>query len=83
MFVGGEWDPWGAGYPEIPVDADTRVYSAPHGSHWSASIFALKTDEKNEALATLKQWGGVTTHRTLRAPRQPIVYVPSRKLVGD
>lgn len=83
MFIGGEWDPWGAGYPEIPVDADTRVYSTPHGSHWTASIFALASAEKTEALSTLKQWGGVTTQRTLRAPRRPIVYTPSRKLVGE
>jgi hypothetical protein len=83
MFVGGEWDPWGAGYPEIPVDADTRVYSTPHGSHWSASIFALQTAQKTEALATLQQWAGVTTHRTLSAPRRPIVYTPSRMLVGE
>lgn len=83
MFVGGEWDPWGAGYPEIPVDADTRVYSTPRGSHWTASIFALKTEEKNEAISTLKQWGGVTTQRTLSAPRRPIAYTPSRSVVGE
>jgi hypothetical protein len=83
MFVGGEWDPWGAGYPEIPADADTKVYSAPHGSHWTASIYALTPAEKNEAIATLKSWAGVTTPRTLRAPRAPLVYTPSRRLVGE
>lgn len=83
MFIGGEWDPWGAGYPEIPADADTKAYSTPHGSHWTASIFALETEEKNEAIATLKQWGGVTTSRTLTAPRRPIVYTPSRRLAGE
>lgn len=74
MFVGGEWDPWGPGYPEIPADADTKVYSVPHGSHWSASIFALPPGEKEEAINTLKQWAGVTTNRTLHAPRVPIVF---------
>jgi hypothetical protein len=59
------------------------VYSTPHGSHWSASIFALKADEKNEALATLREWAGVTTQRALRAPRHSIVYTPSRRLVGE
>jgi hypothetical protein len=80
MIVGGEWDPWGPGYPDVPADADTRVYSVPHASHWTASIFALPPAQKDEALASMMQWGGVTTRRPLQAPRFPMGYTPSRRL---
>jgi hypothetical protein len=82
MIVGGEWDPWAPGYPDVPIDADTRDYTVPHASHWSASIFALPTDQKNEALATLSQWAGVTMHRDL-PPRFPMGYTPSRRFVVE
>jgi hypothetical protein len=80
MMIGGEWDPWGPGYPDIPADADTYVYSVPHASHWTASIFALPTAQKNEALAALKNWAGVTATRD-RPPQFPMGYTPSRRLI--
>lgn len=87
MIIGGQWDPWGPGYPDVPVDADTRVYTVTHGSHWSSSIFALQPAQKTEATAALQQWAGVTMHRELRAPRFPMGatpgYRPSRKIVGE
>jgi hypothetical protein len=79
MIIGGEWDPWGPGYPTVPITADTRVYIAPHASHWSASVYALPTAQKAEALATLMQWAGTTVHRD-RPPQFPMGFTPSRRL---
>jgi len=59
MFLGGEWDPWGAGYPETS-DAIVR-FTMPHGSHWSTLIGNLPTIDQQAAVATLQQWLGLAT----------------------
>lgn len=61
MFIGGQWDPWGAGYPTIPGDANTLVYSVAHGSHWSSGIYSLTMPEQQTAVSTLRRWAHVTT----------------------
>ncbi|HSD90086.1 MAG TPA: S28 family serine protease [Kofleriaceae bacterium] len=74
MIVGGGFDPWGPGYPQLTIDADTRDYIAPRASHWSASIYALDPAQKVEAIDALKQWAGVTTHREPGPPRATMAF---------
>lgn len=69
IFVGGEWDPWGAGYPTIPSDAETLVYSVAHGSHWSSGIYSTTPPEQQAALGALRRWANVTSTRSIPEPR--------------
>ncbi|NVB77211.1 MAG: hypothetical protein HOV81_02345 [Kofleriaceae bacterium] len=68
LFIGGQWDPWGAGYPAIPTDDETLVYSVEHGSHWSSGIYSLTPAERTTAIAALKKWANVASTRELVAP---------------
>jgi hypothetical protein len=54
IFLGGEWDPWGAGYPETS-SAVTR-FTVAHGSHWSALIGNLASADQMSLIATLRGW---------------------------
>ena len=68
LFIGGEWDPWGAGYPEIPTDKDTLVYSVARGSHWSSGIYSLTPSERTTAVSALKSWAKVSSSREVPVP---------------
>jgi len=90
IFIGGEWDPWGPGYPVIASDADTLVFSVAHGSHWSSGLYSVTESERAAALAALSEWTGVSDVISPRiappAPmgsRGPEVYRPSRSVVGE
>jgi hypothetical protein len=84
MFVGGQWDPWGAGYPVIPQDRDTLVFSVERGSHWSSGIYSTTLDERSIATSTLQRWAGVTGERAIsfgadpRSPAVPDTASPAR-----
>ncbi|HTJ41433.1 MAG TPA: S28 family serine protease [Kofleriaceae bacterium] len=60
MIVGGEWDPWGAGYPaSVSPDGDALRLIVPHGSHWSSGIYSLAPADNTAARAALARWTGV------------------------
>ena len=54
MLLGGEWDPWSAGYPE--TSSAVARYTASHGSHWSTSLLTLGQADREAAIALIKQW---------------------------
>jgi len=65
IHVGGEWDPWGAGYPTIG-GTEALDFSVAHGSHWSSGIYSLPEAEKSLAVATLRGWAGLASSREKR-----------------
>ncbi|HEY5948394.1 MAG TPA: hypothetical protein VIV40_23015, partial [Kofleriaceae bacterium] len=69
MHIGGEWDPWGGGYPTI-AGTDAFDYRVSHGSHWSSGIYSLAPADHDAALATLKRWARVAMTKSAirRAP---------------
>jgi hypothetical protein len=71
LFVGGEWDPWSAGYPPMATSADAIRLTVPHGSHWSTSIFNLASGDRATAVATLQSWAG-SAAAVVRRPPGPI-----------
>ena len=64
MFVGGEWDPWGAGYPAMATSADALRFTVAHGSHWSASIFNLASADRQAAVTALQAWARTSAAHT-------------------
>jgi hypothetical protein len=79
MLVGGQWDPWGAGYPPVAPGRDAYEYIAPQASHWSTFIATLSTDDQKAALVELAAWahvpvasGDVVRRRGAELARRPI-----------
>jgi hypothetical protein len=75
LHVGGEWDPWGAGYPLIGDGA--LDFSVVHGSHWSSGIYSLTEAEQTIAIETIRGWAGLGSselraRRVLPKPRAPM-----------
>jgi pimeloyl-ACP methyl ester carboxylesterase len=68
MLVGGEWDPWGAGYPAVEPGRDAFSYLTPHGSHWSSGIYSIPPADQLAAVATLRRWAGLG-RSTITMPR--------------
>ncbi len=75
MHIGGEWDPWGAGYPAIETtNHESYDYRVAHGSHWSSGIYSLASAPQAEATAAVRRWAGLDIdpiappRRVLRAP---------------
>jgi hypothetical protein len=69
MHIGGEWDPWGAGYPTIAAANESVDLRVMHGSHWSSGIYSLPSEQRIAATAQLRAWAGVTA--AAPAPRLP------------
>ncbi len=61
MLVGGQWDPWGAGYPPVAPGRDAYEYIAPEASHWSTFIGTLGPDDEAAAIRQLAGWANVPT----------------------
>jgi hypothetical protein len=59
MLVGGQWDPWGAGYPPVAPGRDAYEYLAPMASHWSTFIQTLAPSDEAAAIAELAGWAQV------------------------
>ncbi|MCX5741072.1 MAG: S28 family serine protease [Proteobacteria bacterium] len=73
MHVGGEWDPWSAGYPTIATTHDAFDYRVAHGSHWSSGIYSLAPADQLAATTTLRRWGKVATAKAVEVPvRAPL-----------
>ncbi len=60
LFIGGEWDPWSAGYPPMATSADAIHLTVAHGSHWSTTIYNLSAADRATAVAALQAWAGPT-----------------------
>ncbi|GAA2774723.1 S28 family serine protease [Saccharopolyspora taberi] len=59
MFVNGEYDPWNTEPFELGGGTeDSFSYVVPAGNH-GADIEGLPADQKSEATAALRRWGGV------------------------
>jgi hypothetical protein len=78
MHIGGEWDPWGPGYPQIKTGADTLDFRVPHGSHWSSGIYSLKPADQALAIATLRRWAGLPEMRERIIVPTPPAPIPSK-----
>lgn len=63
IHVGGEWDPWGPGYPPIATSAEALDFRVVHGSHWSSGFYSLTDDERALAVDTLRRWAGLPAMR--------------------
>lgn len=59
LFVYGEWDPWTAGKFALGNAADSALLIQPQGNH-RAGIARLEGADREDALAKLKAWTGVT-----------------------
>jgi len=59
MLVGGQWDPWGAGYPPVAPGRDAYEYLAPEASHWSTFIETLSPSDELAAVDELSGWARV------------------------
>ena len=59
MIIGGQWDPWGPGYPKLSSAHDTASFIVPQGSHWSSGIYSLQGSDVQTALAMLDRWANV------------------------
>jgi hypothetical protein len=59
LFIYGELDPWTAGKFALGDATDSAVLVQPNGKH-DSSIYGLDPDDRDEALAKLKSWTGVT-----------------------
>jgi hypothetical protein len=59
MLVGGQWDPWGAGYPPVAPGRDAYEYLAPMASHWSTFIQTLDASDEAAAVGELCAWAQV------------------------
>ena len=59
MLVGGQYDPWGAGYPPVAPGRDAYEYLAPMASHWSTFIATLAPSDEAAALNELAGWAQV------------------------
>jgi hypothetical protein len=68
MVVGGQWDPWSAGYPPVAPGRDAFEYIAPMASHWSTFIQTLSPSDQAAALATLAGWARVPVPDRLAVP---------------
>jgi hypothetical protein len=68
MHIGGEWDPWGAGYPTIATTGGSLDFRVPHGSHWSSGIYSLAPADRTLATNTLRAWAGLPPVATQRRP---------------
>jgi len=80
MLVGGQWDPWGAGYPPVAPGRDAFEYIAPEASHWSTFIGTLAPADESAAVATLAGWAGVTAAR-ITTPTRPMAEPSNRALL--
>ena len=58
LVIGGEWDPWGAGYPPVAPGRDAYALTVTHGSHWSSGIYSLDTADQSLAIDALDRWTG-------------------------
>ena len=72
IFVGGEWDPWSPGYPAIPTDDQTLVYTVAHGSHWSSGIYSVAADQRLTAVNTLRKWAHLAPVSSARLAPSPM-----------
>jgi hypothetical protein len=72
MLIGGEWDPWGAGYPVVEPGRDAYRYETPHGSHWSSGIYSIPAADQTAAIASLRRWAGVTSSAAPHRPPAPM-----------
>jgi hypothetical protein len=73
MLVGGQWDPWGAGYPPVAPGRDAYEYLAPEASHWSTFIQTLAPDDEAAAVRELAGWAQVPPPVIQRDRRAPIM----------
>lgn len=81
MHIGGEWDPWGAGYSAIGTSNGSLDLSVPHGSHWSSGIYSLRPADRELAYTKLRTWAELpvvapalrqpTASMATRGPRDP------------
>jgi hypothetical protein len=72
MHIGGEWDPWGAGYPTIATANDSLDFRVPHGSHWSSGIYSLAPADRTLATNKLRAWVGLPPAAMPRRPLAPM-----------
>ena len=72
MIIGGQWDPWGPGYPKLSSTHDNATFIVPQGSHWSSGIYSLQGSDVQSALSMLDRWAGVTPRARPRDMWQPI-----------
>jgi len=77
LFVGGEWDPWSAGYPAITTTTDSFRMIVSHGSHWSSGIYSVTTAEQATAVAALHRWTGTTARAALPKVAAPLAPLAS------
>jgi hypothetical protein len=59
MFIYGEFDPWTGGMVELGDATDSYVFVDPGGTHGSY-IRTLEPEDREEALAVIQRWTGVT-----------------------
>jgi len=80
MLVGGEWDPWGAGYPaRVPDGRDAYRFTVAHGSHWSSGIYSLAPADLPIAFDTVARWSGASATQMRALPPE---LVPSQRAPG-
>ncbi|MCE9579208.1 MAG: hypothetical protein K8W52_39155 [Deltaproteobacteria bacterium] len=68
LFIDGEWDPWGPGYPQVAPGRDAFRLVVPQGSHWSTGIYSLTPTDQAIALDALARWVGGPRARVVPAP---------------
>ncbi|HEY4244721.1 MAG TPA: hypothetical protein VGM88_33130 [Kofleriaceae bacterium] len=79
LLVGGEWDPWSAGYPPVAPGRDAYELIVPEASHWSTSIYALPQADRDSAVGALAKWAGVPFGEDrIRPPHAPMA-APERR----
>jgi hypothetical protein len=59
LFIYGEWDPWTGGKFVLGDATDSAVLIQPRGTHY-AKIATLESSDRDDALARLAAWTGVT-----------------------
>ena len=78
LLVEGQWDPWGAGYPDLAAGHDAYALTVPYGSHWSSGIYSLDGVDQATALRALGRWAGVK----LPADRPLVAPAPRLRAAG-
>jgi hypothetical protein len=77
MFIYGGDDPWTAGAFELGAARDSYRFVAPGHGH-GADLAALPAAERDQALAALSSWTGVTARLDRGAPTRRPPRVPLR-----
>lgn len=78
MLIYGEYDPWTAGAFDLGNATDSHVYTVPLANH-GASIAALPQAERDQAMAIIGGWMGVTPQLPASATGDPIAIPEQRR----